>query len=66
MKNKIDDLMKKQINFIIDAGQNTLLSPDYLSFILENYDYIVSTLNETENVDKHIANSLSILVSRLK
>lgn len=68
MKSKINDLLIKQINLILDMGSKELLPIEYLLFILNNYDSIIKLISESEYdaTDKNVVESLSILVSKLK
>lgn len=68
MKNKIDNLINRQINLILEVGKDELLPAEYLMFILQNYDTITkfNTKPNFNETDKSVVDSLSILVSRLK
>lgn len=66
MKSKIDNLINRQINLILEYGNRELLPAEYLSFIIENYEHLVCLNSEDDTTDRKVVDSLSILVSRLK
>lgn len=68
MKNKIDNLINRQINLILDIGNKELLPAEYLMFILQNYEFLtkLKAKQNCDETDKRVIESLSILVSNLK
>lgn len=67
MKDMIKTLLKNQINRIVELGDKELLSPEYLTMLFDNFDFISFLFTEDKNkTDTKFLESLSVLVSKIK
>lgn len=68
MKTEIDKMIYEQVNLILSLGKSEILPAEYLTFIVNNYEFInnVCSKQNEKNADISMVESLSILVSKIK
>lgn len=67
MKDRLNNFIIQQVNKILEFGDTELISEDYLSFITNNYDFIINIYSKMcdRDKDKNIFKSLSQIAERI-